>query len=220
MLKTRDKVAEFAYDHAAEHPALASLCLEHDVSETDFDKALALSKQVPAVKHIPDITLDGAEFDMPGATFHRLAADDIRGLFLGEMTDCCQSIGGVGEKCAEHGFISEDSGFYVVENSKGRVVGQTWAWRGKKGQLVFDSLETLGENVRPEQWQKLTEAFGKALAKNPDDVTALYLGCGGATPHKLTEAFRDALVAAQPRGYKGYRDSDEQVVVWKPQNKI
>jgi hypothetical protein len=215
MVKTREKVARFAYERAAENPALAVLCVEHGVTEISFNKALELSKNPPKTKNIPDIVIDGEEFDAPGATFRRLAADDIRGLFLGEMTDCCQSVGGVGEKCAEHGFTSEDSGFYVVENAKGQIIGQTWAWRGEKGELVFDSLETLGARVKDNQWLKLTQAFSKALAKKPGNVTALHIGTGGATPKTLMFAFNNAASPAKPVDYSGYRDSHRQVVVWR-----
>ena len=215
MVRTREKAALYAYKSAAKNPALAAVCLEHEVSEERFDKALRLSKKIPAVKNIPDIAIDGEKFGISGANFHRLAADDIRGLFLGEMTNCCQSIGGIGESCAKHGFSSENGGFYVVENAKGRVVGQTWAWRGQNGELVLDSLETLGKNIKPEQWQKLTEAFKRSLARNRGDVTALHIGTGGATPSNLTQAFRKATIPAKPLDHKGYNDSEEQVIVWR-----
>jgi len=214
MRNTREKVAEFAYERAKENVELSAICIEHNVDEEDFNKALEISKQAPAVKNIPDIAIEGEAFGLPGATFHRLAANDMRGLFLGEMTDCCQSIGSAGAKCAEHGFTSENGGFYVVENAKGRVVGQAWAWRGGKGELVFDSLETLGENVKPEQWQKLTKTFARILAKKPADVSALHIGMGGATPRSLAKAFNHAASPAQPLDYNGYRDSRSQVVIW------
>jgi len=214
MRKTRERVAEFVYERAKENPVLAAICMEHGVKENAFNEALEISAKPPAVKNIPDITIEGTQFDLPGATFKRLAANDVRGLFLGEMTDCCQSIGGAGAKCAKHGFISENSGFYVVENAKGRVVGQTWAWRGEKGELVFDSLETLGKNVSSGQWQKLAEAFKGALDKKPGDITAFHIGTGGATPTQLIDAFNSAAKPVKPLGYDGYRDSHKQVVVW------
>jgi hypothetical protein len=214
MQKTREKVAQFAYDRAAENPALALLCIENAVTEDDFEKALELSTKAPAIKDVPDITIEGEAFDMPGATFRRLDAGDVRGLFLGELTDCCQSIGGQGAECAEYGYTSKNSGFYVVENAKGRVVGQTWAWRGKKGELVFDSLETLGSNVGSDQWVKLVQAFAQALAKKPGNVKALHVGKGGATPGSLRDAFSSAAKPAVPPDYQGYRDSHKQVAVW------
>ncbi len=216
MQKTREAVAEFAYEKAAKNPALALLCLEHAVEERDFNRALELSKKAPKIKNVPDIVIDGAEFDMPGAVFHRLAPDDIRGLFLGELTDCCQSIGGVGQQCATHGFTSKDGGFYVVEKKDDhRIVGQSWGWRGTKKELVLDSDETLGKSMTAAQWLKLTLAFKEALEKKPGDVTALHLGKGGGTPKSLLAAFKDAVNPAKLRNYTGYRDSKEQVVVWR-----
>jgi hypothetical protein len=216
MLKTRNAVAQFAYERANENLELAALCLEYAVDEYNFNKALELTKEPVPEKNIPEVTVDGADFGMPGATFRRLEPGDVRGLFLGEITDCCQSIGGQGEQCARNGFTSEDSGFYVVENSRGKIVGETWAWRGRDGELVFDSLETLGRNVTHKQWRKLAEEFAQALTEKPEnDVTALHIGTGGATSRKLVRKFSAAASPAEPRdGYQAYRDSRQQVVIW------
>ncbi len=219
MVKTREIASQFCYARAAEHPVLADLCFENDVEEKDFEVALALVKRAPAVKNIPDIAIKGEDFDLPGAAFRRLDKDDVRGLFLGELTDCCQSIGGAGAACAEHGFTSKDSGFYVVENAKGKVIGQTWAWRGEKDELVFDSLETLGGNVSGQQWKKLTEVFAKAVANDPGDITAFNVGTGGATPESLAHAFQAASSPAAPRGHNGYRDSGNQITLWSAAGK-
>jgi hypothetical protein len=153
---------------------------------------------------------------MEGAKFYRLPIGDVRGLFLGQMTDCCQSIGGVGSACAAHGYISEQGGFFVLENAKGKIVGQTWAWRGKGGEMCFDSLETLGDHVKDGQWEKLLAEVGKELAARKDhDVTALHIGMGGKTPDSLQRAFRSATLAT-PRDHTSYRDSTNvQIRVWK-----
>src|SRR3989304_124486 len=92
-----------------------------------------------------------------------------------------------------------------------RTAGAMWV--DKKGELVFDAVETLGGRVTPGQWKKLTTAFVQALAEKPGTVTALHIGTGGATPQSLTKTFNTA--AAQPLDYNGYRDSQKQVQVWK-----
>lgn len=213
-LHTRAEIAKHAFKKAAEHPALAALCFENDVDEDSFNKALKLSKKAPAVKHMPEITINGERFDMAGATFRRLANDDVRGLFLGELTDCCQSIGGAGATCAEHGFTSKFGTFYVVETDKGEIIGQTWAWRGVDDEICFDSLETLGKRITDAQWLALIKEVGKELTvQNDPEVTALHVGAGGKTPHKLVTAFKEASI--QPLDYAGYRDSGRQVRVWK-----
>lgn len=219
MINTKAECAKFVFRQAAEHPALATLCFEFNVDESAFNEALRLTKKIkPAAKTIPEITISGQSFEMEGAKFYRLPPHDIRGLFLGEMTDCCQSIGGVGSPCARHGYTSPDSGFYVVENAKGKIVGQSWAWRGTKDELCFDSLETLGKNVTSAQWQKIVGAVARDLDSRQDHgITALVIGAGGNTPKDtLCQKFSVAASNAQPKGYNGYRDSKkEQILAWK-----
>jgi len=213
---TRAAISQFVYARGNEHPELATLCFNEAVGEHSFNRALDIVKtQTPHTKNLPAITLNSKDFDMEGATFHLLPANDIRGLFLGELTDCCQSIGGAGENCAKHGFTSRDSGFYVIETDKGEIIGQTWAWRGTNGELVFDSLETLGERVSDGQWVSLTQAFAAAVEKSPGDVTAFSVGMGGKTPKLLCSIFAEASAPAAPIGYDRYRDSNNQVQVWK-----
>ncbi len=212
--KTRSEVAQYAYTHAAEHPELAALCFEQAIDEASFDAALQLTRHPIKIKNMPEITLHGERFDMAGATFKKLANDDVRGLFLGELTDCCQSIGGAGENCATHGFISANGGFYVLETAKGEIIGQSWAWRGDQGELCFDSLEALGSRVSDDQWLKLVQAVAQELTVRSDhNVTALHVGLGGKTPLRLRDAFKN--VTARPVDYSGYRDSKKQVRVWQ-----
>lgn len=224
LSKTRAKVAEFAYANGKMNPALAALCLEHAVEEHNFEAARMLLKMAPAVKNIPDITIKGEKFGMPGAYFHKLSSDDIRGPFLGEIVDCCQSIGGHGNECAQHGVLSPDSGFYVVENAKGQIIGETWAWRGTKGEMCFDSLETLGGQVSGDAWEKILKECVKELtSRKGHDITGLTVGKGGATPQKVCDAFtaisRNGFLGhiqpAKPKNYTGYRDSSSQVLVQK-----
>lgn len=212
--RTRAEVARYAFNRAAEHPALAQLCMEHAIDEYEFDTALKLAKHAKQKSNLPDIVIDGACFGLSGATFKKLADGDIRGLFLGELTDCCQSIGKAGSKCAMHGFVSENGGFYAIETSKGEIIGQSWAWRGTEGELCFDSLETLGGRISGEQWQQLlAETANDLTARRDHDVTALHVGTGGATPASIARQF--ACHAAKPVDYEGYRDSEKQVRIWK-----
>jgi len=76
-----------------------------------------------------------------------ISRNDARGIFLGNMTDCCQHPNGPGAKAAWYGQEEANAGFFVVSDSKGNVVAQSLAWvSGNKG-LVFDSIEGKGINV-------------------------------------------------------------------------
>ena len=211
--KTRDEVAKFAYTRGEEHPELARLCLKHYIDEDSFDDALNLTQTFNRKsRSVPDILIKGEQFDMNGAKFYKLPESDIRGLFLGEMTDCCQSLGGVGEECAIHGFNSPNSGFYVVEKNN-EIIGQTWAWLGKEGELVFDSIETLGSRLNQEQWRKIVKEFALELEQTDSSTTAFNIGSGGATP---LLPFNKSSKCAEPKDYDGYRDSHiSQYQVWK-----
>lgn len=216
-IHTRNACARFSFNNAAEHPMLAGLCMEYGIDENDFNTALALVKKgPPAHKNIPDITIAGEIFDMPGAKFFRLPPDDFRGLFLGEITHCCQSIGAAGHNCAQHGYESEDGGFYVIENSRGKIIAQSWAWRGEENELCFDTLEMLGDTIQPPQWEKLLKNAAKSLAKNNEhNVSALTVGLGGDTPAALRKAFVLAARPAIPKNYSGYTEAEKQILVWE-----
>ncbi len=214
---TRALCAEFAYEKAAMNEPLAGMCFEHDLDEDAFERALKIVETGNATqKAVPDIMIAGERFGMEGGKFYRLAADDMRGLFLGEMTNCCQSIGGHGHECAKYGYKSENGGFYVVENTKGKIVSQTFAWRTEKGGMCFDTLETLGDNVTGEQWAKILQEIAAELTQRQDhDIARLTVGLGGRTPGSLGAIFEKARKPAKPLDYKGYSEAQEQVVIWE-----
>ncbi len=207
--KTREKCAEFNYERGSEHKTLASLCVNHNVDENDFEKALEIVLKNPnPTSNIPDIKISGDRFGMEGYSFEKLPDGDIRGLFLGEITGCCQSIGGVGSACAEKGYASEDSGFYVVMDAKQKIIGQAWGWLGKNDELVFDSLESLTDRITTKQWQDICTETAKEIE------ASLNIGTGGETP---AMSFNRASSPATPKTPCSYSDARQQYRVGKKQ---
>ncbi|MCD8562886.1 MAG: ankyrin repeat domain-containing protein [Alphaproteobacteria bacterium] len=229
LTRTKAEIAKYAYKRGAENPELAAFCLDHGWDDEDFDEALKVIEkfrkkynltegQSPVNDNIkggsiPDIRIEGSLFGKEGYTFYKLPDGDVRGLLLGEFTNCCQHLANAGAPCAKHGFLSEQGGFYVVEEDKShQIVAQSWAWRGDKGELVFDSLESLSGHFNAERWTSLCNEFSarvKQVAKDAG-ITAFHVGKGGATPQL---PYTKADNAAQPADYKKYRDSHEQYVV-------
>lgn len=238
MNEMREQAAQYHYRRGKESPALSAFCFRRNISEEAHDQALTLLAQkkvleTPRVQRIPDMQIDGAEFDMPGARFYRLKDDDFRALFLGLLVDCCQHIDkGQGNAnaawCARHGFQSENGGFYVIETAEGEIIGETWAWRATGGQMVFDSLETLGKNmtdncrVSKAQWSALMERVKERLAAEPGDITALMVGTDGQrcpllnynVANAAPAPYAKALHPARPLDHKSYADSKEQYLFW------
>ncbi|TVQ84928.1 MAG: hypothetical protein EA357_01680 [Micavibrio sp.] len=219
--KTWEELAKFSYENGVQHPALAAICLGYGWDDDDFEDAFkhiqkyqqkyAANDNKKPGNRIPEISIDGKDFDKDGYRFYKLPDGDLRGLFLGEMTNCCQHLANAGADCTGHGFLSEHSGFYVVEEEKtGEIIAQSWAWRGKDDALVLDSLESLGGHFSTAQWEKLAKTLADKIAEineNGGDITALNIGKGGATP-KLS--FNAAAKSSKPKKYNGYRDSDKQ----------
>jgi hypothetical protein len=189
------KAALLTYDRAKENPVLARLCHSLNVDEKTFEKALEMTPKAAKTSLLPDVTIEHN-----GLRLTRLPPGDIRGLFLGEFTHCCQHLGGVGAECAVYGFTRKESGFYIVQNANDEIVGQTWATLTKKG-LLLDSLETLGNRVSKKDWKiligKLRDAAG----------VSLHIGTGGGTGTLGIPTSEQPI--RHPR-YQGYSDASNQ----------
>jgi len=72
---------------------------------------------------IPNVEITDSVYKM-----RKIDTGDNLGLLVGEITDCCQYIDGIGHVCAAHGYLKGDSDFYVIEKN-GKVIVQSWVWR-------------------------------------------------------------------------------------------
>jgi hypothetical protein len=193
---TLDAIGGDLYSRAKEHTKLAELCANCLYTEADFEKTLEFWAQYQELykdsdyqkpsQSIPTIEIDGAEFGKAGYLFRKLDDGDVRGLLLGAFTECCQHIANPhGHSCAEHGFIKETSGFYVIEDKDtNQIIGQSWAWRGKKNELTLDSLEFINGTLNAQNWQSLCAVFTQKIAERDElnNISAVHIGCGGKTP--------------------------------------
>lgn len=75
--------------------------------------------------------------------------NDPRSLFLGEYTACCQHPNGAGSEAAWYGVCNKDAGFYVVTDSKNKILAQAMTWIGDdKKSIVFDSIELVRKDTK------------------------------------------------------------------------
>ena len=107
-----------------------------NIGAYNMNRLLELYKKTKdlKVKGIPILEGDIGEYH-----YQLLEKHDIRGLVVGNLSQCCQKIGGIGNDCVYYGAENENSTFFVV-TKKGQVVAQSWIWR-KKNQITFDSIE-------------------------------------------------------------------------------
>ncbi|MFA6303119.1 MAG: hypothetical protein WC627_08320 [Legionella sp.] len=197
------------YRGAELHKELASLCIRHLRLQEEFDECLKLV--LPGLKKydfLPEITISLAQIDKRLAkyTFQKLPITDLRGLFLGEYTLCCQSMNKHGEYCAVHGMTSPLSGFYVVCDND-IIIAESWVWIGNNGQVVFDSWEFINKSQAYMCKPIITKA---AQAFIEAGFSRVLIGTGGHTPDMGLAKVTDPVPFMNP---KGYSDAIEQYLV-------
>ncbi len=144
-----------------EDETVAAIAAKLKVGQDDFKDYQEFFKNHPekTATMLPSIEVSKNNY-----VFRKLDDHDKVGPFLGLLTDCCQHLHNAGSSCAEAGWRDSESGFYIVEKD-GDVVAQSWAWRGKQGELCFDSIEGLGNintNVVASLYHRAaTELLGK-----------------------------------------------------------
>lgn len=216
----REAAAKFVYENIGEHATLALLCHQKGVDQKTFEQYKALMEQGKNAESIPHIRLTGEEIGLAGGkdwAFRKLPCNDPQGPLLGLYTGCCQHLEGAAASCARHGVTSPYSGFYVVEY-KGEVVAQSWAWRGTKGELVFDSIEMRGGDYQYGSSQELYNACAKLYSeaakrlKGRLCVTRVLVGAyGGINPE--IPLSRTNTPAEMKAGGRLYSDAGSQWVL-------
>lgn len=167
--------------------ALAEMCINEELSGSVFTQYQKFWKTavVKKAEFLPQVVVWGEELGLPkGWKFEKLAAADLRGPLLGQLTGCCQHLSGAGADCARNGVLSPFSAFYVVTH-EGRVVAQSWAWLTTAQSVVFDSVEcrNRAESELGPVLKLYAEAF-KRLAVGKLGIKDVYLGDtdSGITP--------------------------------------
>ena len=73
-------------------------------------------------------------------SYEVLRLDDAAGIFIGNITDCCQKVGGAGESSMLHSMTEKNGRVFVVRDADKKIISQSWLWRN--GDVVcFDNVE-------------------------------------------------------------------------------
>lgn len=99
-------------DKKENNKKIADLCQGYGISEAIYLRCIELTPKTHS--DLPEVNIDGSTMNLPGYRIRRLLPGDPQGLFLGDKTGCCQSMGKQGASCAIQGYTSSTSDFYVV----------------------------------------------------------------------------------------------------------
>jgi len=161
----------------------------------------------------------------------KLPVTDKRALILGDITDCCQSIGGHSEPCVKDAVSLTDNALYIlvkqrkkenpapalivngnINDHNYKIIGQSYVWKSQRGNLCLDSIECLKGSISEPALEHILTAFANKSLKDNPDIKYVTIGCGGKTPKDL---FSPALVSEKIHiGYQ-YEDSHNQYCIAK-----
>ncbi len=119
--------------------------------------------------------------------FRVLEKDDPLGFILGDITNCCQHIGGVGESCVDDGYQNPNAGFLVFEEkvldengttNETRILGQAFVWYDPVTKTVcYDNIEIptkvldeLRKNGKHEGKTLTSDALMNAVEKSAESI--------------------------------------------------
>lgn len=84
--------------------------------------------------------LPNVKLSYEGYTMSRLEKKDITNLYIGELTSCCQKLGGFGESVCTEGWNDPYSSNYVFKKGED-ILAHVWVWKATDGSLILDSIE-------------------------------------------------------------------------------
>ncbi len=222
-----ETLTKVSYPRRAENPELAAIAAQYYIDNETFEKCLAIKRKKS--DRLPNEMINGSTVNQPGYYLVKLPIDDPRAYFLGEITNCCQSVGNEGEVCVRDGLTLENNGFYVllkktnnkntppmvdnkIDYSAYKIVGQSYAWKSKKGNLVFDSWENVAKSAYDGVTVSMLREFAKQVCDKNPDILQVVIGQGGKTPDVWSQADKNA--SEKMLEGKNYGDAANQTIIY------
>ena len=131
--------------------SLANLIGSYGYSQEQFEHIQNVYNKAKTLDDKYVISADKSDEEY-GISFRVLEKDDTLGFVLGDITNCCQHIGGAAASCVDDGFLNPEAGFLVFEDSivdengnptgEKRILGQAYVWYDPKTKTVcYDNIE-------------------------------------------------------------------------------
>ena len=158
-----------------------------------------------------------------GITYTLLNKDDPLNAVLGNITNCCQVLAGMGQSCVEYGMTMPNSGF-ITFNYKGKIVGQAWVWYDESTKTIcLDNieiphkyLEKINQNYEIQNsfiecLLRLEKSFKKEMMEKGLEVEYVTIGKGYNDIRELLDKhFISIKYPNKLSNYTGYSDAYSQ----------
>ncbi len=240
--KFKEVLKKIRYPGFENYPALADVFERYNINREIWMRTVKLiqSKKLhlssdgelasKTSDNIPDVMISvPSRSENSYYYFLKLPSKNLRSLILGEITNCCQSIAGDSERCVIDGVNESNNGFFVLiktkhpliepidwrnfEKNGHQIVGQSYVWKGKRGDLVLDSLEILQGARDQFDLPELFRCLMSEANRLDESIVRILLGMGGGSEgvmsvQKLTmtkNRYPDSMLTG-----KQYSDSVDQ----------
>lgn len=208
--ETETIIAQLMYQRAIEDPEFAEMCEFYSVQEERFNQCLNyMRKGWP--KKIDDV-VPKVVTEYKGYIWEKMPPWDKHSLILGDITVCCQSIGGNSEQCVKDAVSLPSNGLYILKNSKGHIIGQSYVWISTSGNLCLDSIECRLDSIRDDDLQTILVTFANQVFESYPSIKRVTLGTRGKTPENL---FPNTFITEKMREGHHYGDADFQYCIAK-----
>jgi hypothetical protein len=180
--QAKEIAARCKYSRIDEDKEFGILCNQYKISEKRFNKCLEYIQSGWPKKEedsIPKLIITHKKF-----TWSKLPVTDKCALILGDITDCCQSLGGHSDQCVKDATSLSDNGLYILQDGK-KIIGQAYLWRSKTGNICLDSIECLNNSISGSELHILLTEFAQKLLNKHSDIKRVTIGTGGKTPKNL-----------------------------------
>jgi len=163
-----------------------------------------------------------------GITYKLLEKNDPMCAVLGNITNCCQVLGGAGSSCVEYGMTKPNSGF-ITFNYKDRIIGQAWVWYDEESNTVcLDNIEVPHKYLEKIEHNKtiqksfiecllrIEESFKKEMNRRGLKVDLVTIGKGcNDLERTLNQNFELLKYHNFLSGYGGYSDASTSYIISK-----
>lgn len=208
----------------------AILCEMHGVDVSRYQRGKRLLPLLETARDdFPDVFIKGEDYAQAFDNYAivKLSKSDMHLLLLGELTDCCFSVGRNGERCINDLLNQSDKSVYVLLKRKRktkaflddsgkinyrecRIVGFTYVWRSVCGNVCFDSVESM------KQVDKTCSAhLFQELASNLASKTQCKRVTKGLKQAKEATCPPELMASGIP-----YIDSHRQVEIYPPEDRV
>jgi len=139
-------------------------------------------------------------------SYEVLRLDDAEGIYIGNLTDCCQKLAGAGESSMLHSMKERNGRVFVIRDANRRIVSQSWLWRNGNT-ICFDNVE-IPDRAKSNENEEAVYNILKNVAKKLCDKDAMELS-KLVEVGKISKEKANELMLAKVTVGKGHNDIEK-----------